>query len=392
MGKNNPRERKAAATGSHPEVAPAAPAAVPGAAGGAAGTPGTPTAAAPTSGAIETDVATPTTSASANTPASTPVTVPVNTPVSTNADLLPDDLFATSPANPDDAGADVGSIADDTLDNSESILGTLRERKPSDRQLKRQAKAQEAMKRAKGARIAKNIGLGFLVTVLVAFVIALCSFCIFRWQTFNDAADIQGMWYYKNSETSIEFTPDKIVLTSDVAYTYVLDPEAKTIMYTFGYMSGQGRYRFSLDRTQLSISDGSFEFWGTFIDDAIWTVQSLFSQWFGTQTPPLGSNADSIVLVRDKADLSSATAGALTDGSGDAGAHVGTDAASSSSSSSSSSSASNGADAGSTSGDNQGGGASSDDASQEAGNAGSQGGSSGSGSDLKLPVNDLPRE
>ena len=85
---------------------------------------------------------------------------------------------------------------------------------------------------------------------------------------------------------------ETIKLTEDVSWSYKLDTDAKTISYTFGNMEGSGRYRFSLDRSQLVISDGSGYTWlSTLADDIAWQFDQLVRAIQGQpqEEPPSGA-------------------------------------------------------------------------------------------------------
>lgn len=163
--------------------------------------------------------------------------------------------------------------------------------------LERQARArQERLERAeqderkrRRRRILRRVVLGIVTVILCVFAALMIAFGIFRWQTYDDAADIQGVWYHEDTTMPITITADEIQLTDEVSYRYVLDPEAKTILFKFGNMEGGGRYRFSLDRMELVITDGEFDWWNTFLDDAIWTAQSLIARYVFADEVPLSS-------------------------------------------------------------------------------------------------------
>lgn len=160
-------------------------------------------------------------------------------------------------------------------------------------------RAEQDERKRRRRRIVRRVLLGFLFTVLLVFAGLLAAFGIFRWQTYDDAADIQGTWYHEDTTMPITITADEIVLTDDVAYRYVLDPEAKTILFRFGNMEGGGRYRFSLDRTELVITDGEFDWWANFWDDALWTAQSLLAEHvFSTEVPLSDGSPHETVFTR----------------------------------------------------------------------------------------------
>ena len=175
--------------------------------------------------------------------------------------------------------------------------------------LERQARArmerieraeQEERKRRRRKTIRRVI-VGILLVVLLLFAGLAVAFGIFRWQTYDDAADIQGTWYHEETSMPVTISEDEIVLTDDVAYRYVVDPEAKTILFRFGNMEGGGRYRFSLDRSELVITDGEFDWWDNLVDDALWTAQSLIAQYvFASEVPLSDGGERSTVFSREK--------------------------------------------------------------------------------------------
>ena len=128
-----------------------------------------------------------------------------------------------------------------------------------------------------------------VVAVLVAIamvVIMVGSFSWGRWLRYDDAADFQGTWYANGTTSLVTVDGQEIHLTSDVAYGYTLDTGAKTITFTFGDLQGQGRYRFSADRSELVITDGDgFSFWGNLFSDIGWQFGQLISGLQGKEVP-----------------------------------------------------------------------------------------------------------
>lgn len=161
------------------------------------------------------------------------------------------------------------------------------------------AEQEERVRRCR--RVIRRALFAFLLVLLFLFAGLLVAFGIFRWQTYDDAADIQGTWYDEGTTMPVTITDDEIVLTDEVAYHYVVDPEAKTILFKFGNMEGGGRYRFSLDRTELVITDGEFDWWGNFVDDAIWTAQSLIARYvFANEIPLSSGDENETVFTRNE--------------------------------------------------------------------------------------------
>lgn len=161
------------------------------------------------------------------------------------------------------------------------------------------AEQEERVRRRR--RVIRRALFAFLLVLLFLFAGLLVAFGIFRWQTYDDAADIQGTWYDEGTTMPVTITDDEIMLTDEVAYHYVVDPEAKTILFKFGNMEGGGRYRFSLDRTELVITDGEFDWWGNFVDDAIWTAQSLIARYvFANEIPLSSGDENETVFTRNE--------------------------------------------------------------------------------------------
>lgn len=128
-----------------------------------------------------------------------------------------------------------------------------------------------------------------IVAVLVAIavvVVTVGSFSWGRWLRYDDAADFQGAWYANGTTSLVTVDGQEIHLTSDVAYGYTLDTGAKTITFTFGDLQGQGRYRFSADRSELVITDGDgFSFWGNLFSDIGWQFGQLITGLQGKEVP-----------------------------------------------------------------------------------------------------------
>lgn len=127
-----------------------------------------------------------------------------------------------------------------------------------------------------------------VVSVVAVIALACAAFVAFlawdRWGAYDDAADMQGIWQANGSASTVVVDGEQIQLTDDVAYDYEIDPFAKTITFSLGNMEGQGRYRFSPDRTQLVITDGTGYSWlSTLMDDIPWRVQSLQDELAGVE-------------------------------------------------------------------------------------------------------------
>ncbi len=137
-----------------------------------------------------------------------------------------------------------------------------------------------------------RLALRIVVAVVVVLVVACAgAFSAFRWLYGNDEADIQGTWYVAGTDTPIVVTEDAIEITDEVAYVYFLNPESKTYAIVFGTMQGAGRYRFSLDRQELALMDGSYGWWSTLASDVSWTVRALGAAAAGDDLAPDDSGA-----------------------------------------------------------------------------------------------------
>lgn len=162
--------------------------------------------------------------------------------------------------------------------------------------------AKERERKRKRRRRILRITIGTLVLLLIAGIVAIVvMFSTFRWNTYDDHADMQGIWQVSGTDAQITISEDTIKLTDDVAYKYVIDPDSKTIRFTFGNLEGQGHYRFSLDRKMLSIMDGQFDWGQTLSEDARWTLDALIEQTTNKsqKTPSGDENITELVKVEE---------------------------------------------------------------------------------------------
>lgn len=162
--------------------------------------------------------------------------------------------------------------------------------------------------------------LAVLVVILVA---AVASFSVFRWIASDDTQDFQGTWYVAGTDTPVVITEDRIQLNDEVSYWYELNTDSKTITFTFGNLEGEGCYRFSLDKQQLVVVDGTYGWWDTLISDAEWTIGALVSLAQGSQLSPVEDGVDDVTsLTRTPAS------GVVGDAASGDGTLIGGDAAS----------------------------------------------------------------
>lgn len=143
-------------------------------------------------------------------------------------------------------------------------------------------------------RIVAVSTVAFVVAVLAALAV---GFSWLRWFSADDAADLQGTWYLSGTATPIVITEDRIQLTDDVSYHYTVDTADKTIQFTFGNLTGGGCYRFSLDRGQLALIDGSFTGSDTLNADLGWTIQALWENLQGKVLPPAEKAGKGVTLL-----------------------------------------------------------------------------------------------
>lgn len=128
-------------------------------------------------------------------------------------------------------------------------------------------------------------------SVLLVILLAVGGFSWDRWLRYDDAREFLGEWQTHGTTAVVVIDGETIKLTEDVSWTYTLDTGAKTIAFTFGNMEGSGRYRFSLDRSQLVITDGDGYSWlSTLADDIAWQFDQLVRAIQGQpqEEPPSG--------------------------------------------------------------------------------------------------------
>lgn len=113
-------------------------------------------------------------------------------------------------------------------------------------------------------------------SLLLVVLLAVGGFSWDRWLRYDDAREFQGAWQTHGTTAVVVVDGESIKLTEDVSWAYTLDTGAKTLTYSFGNMEGSGRYRFSLDRSQLVIVDGDgYSWFSTLVDDIGWQFDQL---------------------------------------------------------------------------------------------------------------------
>ena len=134
-----------------------------------------------------------------------------------------------------------------------SVKGEARASKPKGSKASSSGRASK--KNAKQPK--KHRWLRVVICIIVAaIIVVLGAFSWNRWLRFDDAADIQGDWQASGQAAVVVIDGKQMHLTDEVAYDYTLDTWAKTIDFSFGKLSGSGTYRFSDDRTTLTIVEG----------------------------------------------------------------------------------------------------------------------------------------
>ena len=172
--------------------------------------------------------------------------------------------------------------------------------------------------------------------VLAVLLVAAAGFSWDRWLRYDDARELQGEWQVDGTTRVVVVDGASIKLTDDVAYAYTIDPTAKTIEFTFGGMEGSGRYRFSADRSQLVVMEGSsYSALSTLFEDIGWMWDGLVRLVQG-QAPVQPEAGEGVtVLARVSHDAAAqprndeglaAGAGNATDGASGAGSNGGSSA------------------------------------------------------------------
>ena len=166
--------------------------------------------------------------------------------------------------------------------------------------------------------------------VLAVLLVAAAGFSWDRWLRYDDARELQGEWQVDGTTRVIVIDGASIKLTDDVAYAYTIDPTAKTIEFTFGNMEGSGRYRFSADRSQLVVTEGSsYSALSTLFEDVGWMWDGLvrFVQGQAPAQPEAGEGItvlarvshDAAAQPRNDEGLAAGAAGDLANGASGAG-------------------------------------------------------------------------
>ena len=159
---------------------------------------------------------------------------------------------------------------------------------------------------AKPKRIWPKVVAGILALIVLVSAIIVGVFVWNRSYRYDDAADLQGLWYVEGSATPITIDGQYIYINPDVKYSYQLNTADKTLTFSFGKMEGQGRYWFTDDRMHVVLIDGEgYTGTSTLLEDA----ERAFGEFIsgGPRQLPTGENV--IVLSRTPVESTSMTTG-----------------------------------------------------------------------------------
>ncbi len=168
-------------------------------------------------------------------------------------------------------------------------------------------------------KVAKRRWILYAVLAVVAVaLVAVAAFSWDRWLRYDDARELQGEWQVADTTRVVVVNGESIKLTDDVAYSYTIDPTAKTIEFTFGNMAGKGRYRFSADRSQLVITEGeSYSTASTLFEDIAWMWDGFVRSVQGQEPvqPKAGDGTTVLMRVSHDAEAQPRNAPELAAGS-----------------------------------------------------------------------------
>lgn len=164
----------------------------------------------------------------------------------------------------------------------------------------RRERAAAAASRARHRRRVRIAVASVVAVLLLVAAVGVGGFAWLRWFSGDDASDIQGTWYLAGTSTPIEITEDRINLTDDVSYRYALNPTDKTIAFTFTNLAGSGCYRFSLDRQELALVDGTFTGFDTLGRDIGWIAEALVKKLQGERLSPGEAGTEGLTLLSRK--------------------------------------------------------------------------------------------
>lgn len=172
------------------------------------------------------------------------------------------------------------------------------------------ASTQAASAKAASAKATKRRRwpLRVALAVVALSVVVVGVFSWDRWLRYDDASDFQGTWFIDDSAKGVVIDGRAIKLTDDVKFSYQIDPFAKTIAFSFGDKANTGRYRFSADRKQLVVTEGSsFTALSTLFEDIALNWQGLTRAVQGEQPVQPEAGNGITVFMRKPSDHALAT-------------------------------------------------------------------------------------
>lgn len=150
--------------------------------------------------------------------------------------------------------------------------------------------------------------LRVLLAVIALSVVVVGVFAWDRWLRYDDTSDFQGTWFIDDSAKGVVIDGKAIKLTDNVKFSYQIDPFAKTIAFSFGDKANTGRYRFSADRKQLVVTEGSsFTALSTLFEDIALNWQDLTRAVQGEQPVQPEAGNGITVFMRKPSDHALAT-------------------------------------------------------------------------------------
>lgn len=264
---------------------------------------------APTSGALDSDTAAAEFS-SGKTISLDPVIEPLSVPAPESSERKPEstdhDPDASSQKKPVDPivakrlehGLSPQPTDSQDLPNTGQTELDRLEKRTFNKERREQKEAADRLRKLQRKHRIQTVTRVMVVVLILLIAAIIVGFWFVRWMSIDDKSAIQGTWKMEGSEATMTITEDRIVLTDDVAYNYVIDPDAKTIYYTFGNLEGSGRYRFSLDGEHLAVQDGEYDWFKTLVGDIPWTIRAVTAQLAGKETVSPALDAEGKVFER----------------------------------------------------------------------------------------------
>lgn len=218
------------------------------------------------------------------------------------------------PANPnaeaaDDASAAEGADSSGSADGAEEPAEDLSDSKDAEAVATEGVAAEQPAEQPQrpAARRGKPRRRRAVFWTAVGVLVVLLAFFAYsswdRWLRYDDVSSIQSQWVVEGGTGTVTIDGESIHLTDADAYSYEMDTFAKTLVFSFGDLSGSARYRFSADHTRLALQDGEYGPVGNFFDDLGWGLANLGSMLIGQGQLSPSFGEGSIVLVRSDSAL-----------------------------------------------------------------------------------------